>query len=180
MRNYILILALSGLASAFGSMHASAALPESAAAMSASAASPAQLVGTWELVRCDNVYPDGRRVELYGPNPQGRWMIDAQGHYMMQFVRAQRESFAANDKAKGTPEEYRAASLNSNAHYGRFSAKDNEMRTRIERASFPNWDGKEGKSAYVLDGDELTYTVASPSSGSGEGAKGEVVWRRLH
>lgn len=180
MRNHILIFTLSGLALTFGATQAGAAPPESEPAISASVTVPAQLIGVWELVRCDNVYPDGRRVELYGPNPQGRWMIDAQGHYMMQFVRAQRESFAANDKAKGTPEEYRAASLNSNAHYGRFSAKDGDMRTRIERASFPNWDGKEGKSAYVLLGDELTYTVASPSSGSGEGARGEVVWRKLN
>ena len=141
---------------------------------------PRQLIGAWTLVRCDNVYPDGHRVELYGPNPQGLWLIDAQGDYMMQIVRAQRMPFAANDKSKGTPDEYRAASMDSNAHYGHVSADANVMHSAILHASFPNWDGKSGDTKYTINGDELTYTVAKPSSGAAEGAHGEVVWRRVH
>jgi len=66
---------------------------------------PKALIGAWTLVRCDNVYPDGHRVELYGPNPEGLWLIDAQGDYMMQIVRAKRMPFAVNDKSKGTADE---------------------------------------------------------------------------
>lgn len=141
---------------------------------------PRQLIGAWTLVRCDNVYPDGHRVELYGPNPQGMWLINAQGDYMMQIVRARRMPFAANDKSKGTPDEYRAASMDSNAHYGHVSADANAMHSAIVHASFPNWDGRSGDSTYTINGDELTYTVAKPSSGAAEGAHGEVVWRRVH
>lgn len=151
----------------------SSALPVRDAAM------PGPLVGAWTLVRCDNVYPDGHRVELYGPHPEGMWLVDAQGHYMMQIVRAQRVPFAINDKSKGTPEEYRAASIDSNAHFGRVSADATSMHSAIIRASFPNWDGKKGDSSYTLRGDELTYVVAKPSSGAAEGAYGEVVWRRI-
>lgn len=140
---------------------------------------PAWLVGTWVLVRCDNVYPDGRLVELYGPNPQGMWVIDAQGHYMMQIVRAERGRFATNDKSRGTPDEYRAASLDSNAHYGSVSVDGTQLYTHISHASYPNWDGKDGSTTFVLRGDQLTYTVAKPSSGASEGAHGVVVWRRL-
>lgn len=143
------------------------------------AATPGPLVGAWTLVRCDNVYPDGHRVELYGPHPEGMWLVDAQGHYMMQIVRAQRTPFAINDKSRGTPEEYRAASMDSNAHFGLVSADATSMHSAIIRASFPNWDGKNGDSTYTLHGDELTYVVAKPSSGAAEGAHGEVVWRRL-
>ncbi len=139
----------------------------------------ASLVGAWTLVRVDNIYPDGHRVELYGPNPQGLWLIDAQGHYRMQMVRAERGRFAANDKSKGTPEEYRSAALDYNAHYGRVDADGSTLHTHIEHASFANWDGRDGNSPYTLDGDELTYSVAKPSSGAGDGARGEVVWRRL-
>ncbi|MGN6482675.1 lipocalin-like domain-containing protein, partial [Luteibacter sp.] len=139
---------------------------------------PKELVGTWTLVRCDNVYPDGRRVELYGPSPEGMWLIDEHGDYMMQIVRAKRMPFAVNDKSKGTPEEYKAASMDFNAHYGHVSADAHTMHSQILRASFPNWDGKGGDSAYTLKNDELTYIVAKPSSGAAEGAHGEVVWRR--
>lgn len=141
---------------------------------------PKELVGAWTLVRCDNVYPDGHRVELYGPNPTGMWLIDAQGDYMMQIVRAKRMPFAANDKSKGTPEEYRAASMDTNAHYGHVSADAHVLHSEIVHASFPNWDGRSGDSSYTINGDELTYRVAKPSSGAAEGAHGEVVWRRVH
>ena len=141
---------------------------------------PKTLTGAWTLVRCDNVYPDGHRVELYGPHPEGMWLIDAQGDYMMQIVRAKRTPFAVNDKSKGTPDEYRAASMDSNAHFGHVSADAMVMHRQILHASFPNWDGKSGNSSYTINGDELTYSVAKPSSGAAEGAHGEVVWRRVH
>jgi hypothetical protein len=141
---------------------------------------PKELVGVWTLVRCDNVYPDGHRVELYGPNPEGMWLIDTQGDYMMQIVRAKRMPFAMNDKSKGTTGEYRAASLDSNAHYGHISADAGVIHSQIVHASFPNWDGRSGDSPYTINGDELTYRVAKPSSGAAEGAHGEVVWRRVH
>ncbi|OOG56883.1 hypothetical protein B0E48_09225 [Rhodanobacter sp. C03] len=140
---------------------------------------PRELIGAWTLVRCDNVYPDGHRVELYGPHPEGMWLIDAQGDYMMQIVRAKRMPFAANDKSKGTADEYRAASMDSNAHYGHVSADAKVMHSQILHASFPNWDGKSGDSGYTINGDELTYRVAKPSSGAAEGAHGEVVWLRV-
>lgn len=154
--------------------------PADSAAMSHPASAiPTWLAGTWTLVRCDNVYPDGHRIELYGHHPQGLWMIDAHGHYMMQIVRAQRMPFVAGDKSKGTPEEYRAASLDSNAHYGSISVSGNQLTTHIEQASFPNWNGRDSTTGYVLDGNQLTYTVAKPSSGAAEGAHGEVVWQKL-
>lgn len=147
--------------------------------MSDAAAVPNALIGAWTLVRCDNVYPDGHRVELYGPHPEGMWLIDAEGDYMMQIVRAKRMPFAANDKSKGTPEEYRAASMDSNAHYGHVRGDANIMHSDIVHASFPNWDGRSSETRYTIDGDELTYRVAKPSSGAAEGAYGEVVWRRV-
>jgi hypothetical protein len=148
--------------------------------MSDHAMVPKELIGAWTLVRCDNVYPDGRRVELYGHNPEGMWLIDAQGDYMMQIVRAKRMPFAANDKSKGTADEYRAASMDSNAHYGHISADASVIHSQIMHASFPNWDGRNGDAPYTINGDELTYRVAKPSSGAAEGAHGEVVWRRVH
>ncbi|HUB88166.1 MAG TPA: lipocalin-like domain-containing protein [Dyella sp.] len=148
-------------------------------AASMSMAVPSWLVGTWTLVRCDNVYPDGHRVELYGPHPQGMWMIDAKGHYMMQIARVQRTPFATGDKSKGTPAEYRAASLDSNAHFGSISIQGGRMVTHIEQASFPNWNGRSSKTSYTLNGNQLTYVVAKPSSGASQGAHGEVTWQRM-
>ncbi|HKT27018.1 lipocalin-like domain-containing protein [Dyella sp.] len=106
-------------------------------------------------------------------------MIDSHGRYRMLIARAQRTPFAAGDKSKGTPEEYRAASLDVNAHYGSVSVKGDKMSTHIEQASFPNWVGRGGTTTYTLNGNQLTYVVAKPSSGAGDGAHGEVVWQRV-
>lgn len=192
MHQYKMLLAFFGLALTLTSVveagtttfekavqQADAATATSATTMTMHDRVPAWLVGAWALVRCDNVYPDGRLVELYGPNPQGLWIIDAQGHYMMQIVRAERLRFAANDKSKGTPDEYRAASLDTNAHFGRVSVDGAQLHTHIAHASYPNWDGRDGNTSYTLQGDQLTYSVAKPTSGASEGARGVLVWRRL-
>jgi Lipocalin-like domain len=38
-----------------------------------------QLVGTWTLVSNNNVAPDGTRLQLFGPNPKGIVIYDANG-----------------------------------------------------------------------------------------------------
>ena len=78
-----------------------------------------QLIGTWKLKLVDNILPDGSRVHPYGPDPQGVLMFDAGGHYALQIMRADRPKFAANDKNKGTAEEYRGVVQGSNCHFGR-------------------------------------------------------------
>ena len=141
------------------------------------AASP--LVGTWTLVLVDNVRPDGSRIHLYGPSPSGLLMFDAGGRYGLQIVSAGRPAFAANDKGRGTADEYQAAVKGSNAHFGTYAVDQAKgtITFRIEHASFPNWEGTEQKRAFTLVGDHLKYTVPVPTTG--DGAVGEVEWRRV-
>lgn len=138
------------------------------------------LVGSWVLVECDNISPDGTRVHLYGDDPQGLLIFQSDGRYAMQIVRRDRPKFAAGDKAKGTPDEYRAAVLGYNAHYGRYTF-DPEARTvafAIERANYPNWEGRPARETPImLKGDTLSYRVNAPTTG-GPGVVGEVIWRR--
>jgi hypothetical protein len=146
-------------------------------------ATPKQkLIGTWTLVFVDNVLPDGSRIQLYGPNPQGILTLGANGRYALQIFRAGRPRFAANDKSKGTPEENQAAVQGSNSHFGRYSVNesDHTITFHIEHASFPNWEGTEQKRSFTITstaaGDELKYTVPAPTTGTA--ATGEVGWKR--
>ena len=136
------------------------------------------LVGTWTLVLVDNVRPDGSRVHLYGPSPSGLLMFDAGGRYGLQIVSAGRPAFAANDKGRGTADEYQAAVQGSNAHFGTYAVDQAKgtITFRIEHASFPNWEGTEQTRAFTLVGDHLKYTVPAPTTGGG--AVGEVEWQR--
>jgi hypothetical protein len=147
------------------------------AAHAAASGTAESVVGTWELVLVDNVMPDGTRVHLYGERPQGLLVFGADGRYTLQIFADGRPRFAGNDKAKATAEEYRAAVVGANAHYGRWAvAPDGRLVFSIERASFPNWEGTEQKRAFAIESGELRYTVPAPTTGAG--ATGEVVWRR--
>jgi lysophospholipase L1-like esterase len=136
------------------------------------------LVGTWTLVLVDNVRPDGSRIHLYGPRPSGLLMFDAGGRYGLQIVSAGRPLFAANDKSRGTADEYQAAVQGSNAHFGTYAIDEGKgtITFRIEHASFPNWEGTEQSRSFSLVGDRLKYTVPAPTTGGG--AVGEVEWQR--
>jgi hypothetical protein len=149
------------------------ALPTSDAA----AQSAKDLVGSWTLVAIDNVRPDGSKIPLFGPSPQGTLMFDASGRYSIQICSTGRPKFASNDRTKGTTEENQAAVQGCNPHWGRYSvnAADRIILFQIDHATYTNWEGTEQKRSFTLTGDELKYSVPNPSA---TGANPVVIWRR--
>ena len=153
--------------------------PREAAAQDASQNN--QLIGTWQLTIADNVGPDGTRVHLYGPDPQGVLMFDAAGHYSLQIMRAERPRFAANDKFKGTEEEYRAAVQGSNCHFGRYvvNEHDHTVTFHVEHATYSNWEGKPQILPFQIDESKnIKFILTHPTTG-GPGVVGEVTWKRV-
>ena len=148
-------------------------------AIAASAQSSPSLVGSWALVRVDNLMPDGSRIHLYGADPQGMLVFDASGRYALQILRGDRAKFASNDKAEASPEDFKAATLGSNTHFGRYTVDETHhtVTFHIDHASFPNWEGTEQVRQLQIDHEHLTYIVPTPTSGVG--AVGEVEWKRL-
>jgi Lipocalin-like domain len=139
------------------------------------------LVGTWRLAVVDNVKPDGTRTHLYGPNPRGLLMLDRDGRYSLQITSSDRLKFAANDKSKGTPEEYASAIQGTNCHFGRYTINDadHSITLHVEQATFSNWEGRDLTWPFTLNGDESKFVVPNPTTG-GPGVVGEIVWRRAH
>ena len=137
------------------------------------------LVGAWALVSVDNRKPDGSHTQPYGLDPQGLLIFDARGRYSLQIFRAVRPRFAANDKGRGTAEEYHAAVMGSNSHFGTYAIDAGAafVTFHLEHASYPNWDGIAQRRPFTVHDGELRYTV--PATTDGDGTTGEVVWRRL-
>jgi hypothetical protein len=138
-----------------------------------------QLVGTWTIVLVDNVRADGSRINLYGPNPHGIAMFDADGHYSLQIMSDGRPKFSANDKSKGTPEEYKATVQGSNCHFGRYAVDETShtITLHVEHATFSNWEGTDLKWPLSLTGDESKITIPHPTTG-GADVTGEVGLKR--
>ncbi len=135
-----------------------------------------QVVGSWTYVSVDIVRPDGSRVPLYGPNPQGLATFDSNGHYMLLTARAGLPKFASNDRMKGTAEDNKAIVQGSIAHFGTYTVNeaDKTITFHIQTSTFPNWNGTEQKRPFTINAEELTWRTPASSGGG----TAEVVLRR--
>ena len=137
-----------------------------------------QLVGAWTYVSVDTVRPDGSRVPMFGPNPQGLAIFDGNGRYALVNARSDQPKFASNSRLESTPEENKAVVQGSIAHFGRYtvSESDKTITFHIQTSTFPNWNGTEQKRPFTLAGDELKWTTPAASGGG----SAEVVLKRAN
>jgi hypothetical protein len=165
-------------------LFAGISLLASAVAPSASAQQPTnplreQLVGTWDLVSTYAEWQDGTRLDPFGPNPSGRYMLDATGRFSYMIYGSGRLKFASNNRREGTPEENKATVQGVIAFYGIYTV-DESARTvtwHVERCTFPNWEGSDRKTIVTLNADDLSYTADPISSAAGPYAP-HVTWKR--
>lgn len=125
-------------------------------------------VGSWKLIAADKLLPDGTRVADYGAEPHGMAIFTADGHMMIEVFRDVRMKFAGNDRAKGTFEEYKNASLSSSCSFGTYSVDPatSKVTMKIDRSTFPNYDDATQVRAYELKGDTLSWKVPARPDGS--------------
>lgn len=126
------------------------------------------LVGTWTLSRADKILPDGKQVTDYGADPHGIVIFTDDGRYVVEIFRSDRTKFASNDRATGTPEEYKDAIMSTSAHFGHYvvDAKRGTISFSVDRASFPNWDDTTRKCTFTLEGDTLAWRTPPRPDGS--------------
>jgi Lipocalin-like domain len=124
-----------------------------------------QVVGTWSLVSAANEI-DGKRIENFGSNPLGYMMFTSDGHFSVNFVRANRPNFVSNNRETGTPEENRAAVQGNISAFGTYTLDpDGSVTFRIIGSSFPNWNGTVQKRIIEVNGDQLKYITPATSIG---------------
>ena len=138
----------------------------------------ASLQGSWVMVAAYEIHADGTRTTNYGEHPDGLFIVDAAGRYSMQIFKLGRPPFASGDKARGTPDEYRAAVVGISTHIGKVAIDPvhHQLVFDVESASFPNWEGKRQVRDYTYKDGVLSYAV--PASASGSGTTAYSVWRR--
>lgn len=152
---------------------ASIALPAS----SVFAQGTADLVGTWRLVSSVSE-KDGKTTDQFGTGADGMMSLDANGRFMLTIIGPDLPKFAASNRAGGTEQENRAVVGRSIAMLGTFAVDPagKTLTFKVERATFPNWDGTEQQRLIVVaNSEELKYVTPTASSGG----IGTVTWRRL-
>jgi hypothetical protein len=124
------------------------------------------LVGTWTLVSVV-AERNGRKFDSYGQNAKGLLVFDANGRYSMILIAAGLPKFASGNRSSGTADESKAVVAGSLAHFGTYvvDASDKSLTLQIDRATFPNWQGKDSKRSFVIIGDELVFKEQHASAG---------------
>jgi hypothetical protein len=145
-----------------------AAVALAASSMHAQVGTANAFVGSWKLIAADKLLPDGTRVTDYGAQPHGMAIFTSDGHMMIDVFRDVRTRFASNDRAKGTFEEYKDASLSSSCSFGTYSVDPatSKVMMKIDRSTFPNYDDTTQVRAYELKGDILSWRVPARPDGS--------------
>jgi lipocalin-like protein len=88
------------------------------------------LLGTWTLVSI-TIEQDGKKTDLFGPNPQGQETRAANGHVSVIITRSDLPQFASNNRAAGTPEENTAVVQGSIAYFGMSSGNERDIVYRL-------------------------------------------------
>ena len=127
---------------------------------------PKDLVGTWTLVSVVTER-DGRKFDSYGPNAKGMLVFDANGRYSIIFIAGDLPNFASGNRSSGTADESKAVVAGSLAHFGSYVVDevDKSFTFQVDRATFPNWDGKNNRRSFVIRGDELRFMEQHSSAG---------------
>ena len=135
------------------------------------------IVGSWTLLLVDAVAEDGTRTASYGPHPRGLTIFSPDGYYSSQAMSDIRPKFAADDKLKGTADEYKAAVLGMISFFGRYTLDEEKklLTLHLDACSYPNWDGTtQTRPITVLTEDVLTWITPVSSAGK----RAEVSFRR--
>jgi hypothetical protein len=136
-----------------------------------------QIQGTWVLVSIYNEQ-DGKKVDVFGPNPRGLMILTPDGHFEEIMMRASLPKFASGNRTKGTVEENQAVVQGSFVSFGTYTVASDKEQTvikHIEGGTFPNFDGQDQKRFCAVIGDELRVTNPTPTTGSGTNF---LVWKR--
>jgi hypothetical protein len=139
-----------------------------ATAQGKAATSAKQLIGHWTLVSNVNE-KDGKKTEVFGPNPKGLFIFDSSGRYAILIFRANLPKIASNSRETATGEEYKAIVQGSLAHFGTYKVNEKEGSFVIQPqgSTFPNWLGADQLRKFTITGDELKIINPSPSVGAG-------------
>jgi hypothetical protein len=123
-----------------------------------------QIIGAWQYVSIYNE-DGGLKKHIYGEKPLGLVVFDRSGYVIGYLSKPDLPKFAANNRLKGTDEEYREAMQGMLAGFGTYSIDGDTVTINWIGSSYPNRAGTIEKRTYTVTGDEMTAINPTASSG---------------
>lgn len=110
----------------------------------------------------------------------GLLVYDAGGNMSAHVMRTDRPLFAADDAARGTDSEVRAAFEGHDAYFGTYTI-DQARQTvthHVVGASYPNWIGSDQIRHFKFDGSRLLLSTPSIVF-DGQSLEYTLIWERI-
>jgi hypothetical protein len=136
-----------------------------------------QLLGTWELVRWETTYDDGRTIYPMGEDAKGFILYTADGYMSAALFRGDRSDFLTGEALTASDEE-KVAGWDSYYSYGgpyRFDG-DRVIHT-VVHSIYPNWLGGTQVREISFEGEHLILTTPPQKTRRGT-QNSRVIWRR--
>lgn len=142
--------------------------------------SASSLLGTWRLVSYEARDSKGAYHYPLGERVSGLLVYDAGGNMSAHVMRTDRPLFAADDAARGTDSEVRAAFEGHDAYFGTYTI-DQATQTvthYVVGASYPNWIGSDQLRHFKFDGSRLLLSTPSIVF-DGQSLEYTLIWERI-
>lgn len=146
----------------------------------AEAQSAPSLSGTWRLVSYEARDSKGQVQYPLGEHVSGRLVYDSAGNMSAHVMRNDRPLFAAQDPARGTDAEVRAAFEGHASYFGTYTIDRQKQAVthHVRGASYPNWIGNDQLRYYKFDGPRLSLSTP-PLVLGGQSFEYELIWERI-
>ena len=123
-----------------------------------------QIVGTWRLVSIYNEQ-NGVKQNLYGDKPVGLTVFDRSGYVIQYISKPDIPKFAAENRLKGTDQEYRTVMQSIISGFGTYTVDGDTVTIKWVASSYPNRAGTTEKRAYKIVGEQMTSVNPTAASG---------------
>ena len=123
------------------------------------------LVGSWRLVKYEELPVDGSSIALpLGKKPKGYIIYSADG-YMAAFLSS------TDEKSKADPI----------AYAGPYSVDEEQqvIHQHADVSLFPGWSGKTHSRKVRMEGDRLILSTVDPAVLSGRSVNAVITWQRV-
>jgi len=133
-----------------------------------------RLTGLWRLVSYTEKAPDGRIIDVFGPNPKGYLCYLADGRMMVMAAAADRP------RLRGAWDKIPLADKAGNydrmiAYAGRYTDLGDRVRHHVEVCWIPNWESKDLERV-VIPTDEGRMILRTPAE---KPPSQDLLWERV-
>jgi len=137
------------------------------------------LLGTWELVRWETTYDDGRTIYPMGEDAKGLILYTTDGYMSAVLFRSDRAPFVSGEALTANDDEKVAGWNGYYSYGGPFEVDGDRVIHTVAHCIYPNWVGDTQVREISFDEDRLILTTPPQKTRRGTQTS-RVIWKRAN